>query len=555
MEDSKTPGSLPRRRRTLRKNIFGKDPSPLTQKSPPPPQRHEFHFESSFSFDVEEVPFLEEGNSVDQLLMDLSLITDTEHATSTTASSESEQLDTDEIIEMLNNTIENISLSPVEGIRTMSPDESIERFKVYVDEELAGVSPVFQGTEETPEEGSMAMVTPTESPALRFTFGRPARIPVGEQRFPTEEEDEDSFSTPVNKLANVTIRNRPAFEIYSSPDPGTRELAPNRRNFLPMVDIKSGKVFGVTASTTAMTVKQNLGPNTRAVANRMVLKILSITEKGHSKPTVTVYPRVAEEEIGDTRCKFSFQKTELENVDYENVDPDLLEQLRMDKTRRHMPIGVFTLEESLFPKQKLQRDSDLPVLNSVFLTPADNRITILAPGSLEEFDKVDHIIIELRDPLAGYGKNSLLMLAINKRVFAGLLFFNKSSVVINDIVVTENVFVGLKMNVELRRSESLKVKDIFVAITRAEFSIPYGFELVQRAAPVVPAVAPRFQSKLRRGVPLKLGKAGRVVAPQRPSPSKEEEKEEEIEKRIDNRIPMQQQQQRNRHIPPVVIRK
>jgi len=409
------------------------------------------------SFDIDSVRRVRPGDVDDDLLIDLSDIALSPPPIVAPVrrlfTEEYEDEDNNRIVFTLNETLSDIEVdySPVGMLREKSHDESVEAFEVYMDESL---SPIQQAP---------------------LTMDTPLRRPLGFLHAPGTHT--------VGTVTAATVR--PAFEIYSS-DNSIKELSPQMDTTLPMFDASTGKPFLVSATRHAMLVRANPSVNTRVAAERFTVKVLSISKKSKSRAIITSGSTVEDDaQFQDRRCHFYFQSRNFTNAYNENRWLGELPSQRGRKASR-VPLGAFTLDVSLFPKERLIRhDTDLPALNSVFLIPAKHHVTMLAPGSFEHFKEVDHVVIELRNPSGPHGGNILATLAIHKVVFAGLLLVDHTVITINDVMVTTDISIHLKLHVELRRSRALKTEkkrdQLYVSITKIEFSVPFGFEKTHAA--------------------------------------------------------------------------
>jgi hypothetical protein len=153
----------------------------------------------------------------------------------------------------------------------------------------------------------------------------------------------------------------------------------------------------------------------------------------------------------------------------------------------HPPVGLFTLHASLFPSsERYARETGdgMPGVNSIFLMPPGSFVTVLSPLDSRFMQSVDHVVLEL-EYVIHERRETLMRLAVNKAVFAGLLYYDQRTVVFAGVPVTESMQVDIKLHVRVRQKTTTDDQVLIVAVEKAEFTVPYGFEGVVREQQIV----------------------------------------------------------------------
>jgi len=301
------------------------------------------------------------------------------------------------------------------------------------------------------------------------------------QTQPAAREQEEGQRAP-----QPARRPPPAFEIYV-PNDSADEL--NADTSLSILDdgrrSKMITLKNMQGATTPLRIRANPGGKTRAAVTRFALKIISVAEQNPNHTSVgirTWNPHVHNNGNTHWGVTFTFEHA---GSSYGRRFPSLMGISESPKHRMHPfqpPVGLFTLHASMFPnRERMQRDpgDGMPSVNSLFVTPPGSFVTVLCPVDSRFLKSIDHVVLELTYIIHGQSQ-TLMRLAVHKAVFAGLLFYDQKTVVIPRVPVTETMDVDIKLHVRVRQKTTRGDQVMIVAVEKAEFTVPYGFEGILR---------------------------------------------------------------------------
>lgn len=325
------------------------------------------------------------------------------------------------------------------------------------------------------------------------------------ENFIAEEEEEEHIRRPLVAMRRddqptrvFTIPQqqqeaprppRPAFEIYV-PDDSVEEL--NASTSLSVLDDGKRSRFITLKGMGPLRVKLNPVTKTRAAVSAFALKIITIPDSSIPSSHVAIrtwFPRIDDNANIDRGVTFTFEHT---GSSYGRRFPGLLGVEgpvfpRQSVAPFHPPVGLFTLHASMFPSaERYARETGdgMPGVNSIFLMPPGSFVTVLSPLDSRFLQTVDHVVLELEYAIHG-NRQTLMRLAVNKAVFAGLLYYNQRTVAFAGVPVTESMHVDIKLRVRVRQKTKGNDQVLIVAVEKAEFTVPYGFEGMVREQQIV----------------------------------------------------------------------
>lgn len=299
-----------------------------------------------------------------------------------------------------------------------------------------------------------------------------------------------AFTIPQQQQQLEAPPRRPTFEIYV-PDDSMEEL--NASTSLSVLDDGKRSRLITLKGMSPVRMKINPAGKTRAAVSAFALKIISIPDNNnvHHVAIRTWFPRIHDNGNIDRGVTFTFQHV---GSSYGRRLAGLMGVSRPAFPRQsvapfHPPVGLFTLHASLFPSsERYARETGdgMPGVNSIFLMPPGSFVTVLSPLDSRFMQNADHVVLEL-EYVIHERRETLMRLAVNKAVFAGLLFYDQRTVVFAGVPVTESMQVDIKLHVRVRQKTNDQV--LIVAVEKAEFTVPYGFEGVVREQQIVHTTA------------------------------------------------------------------
>lgn len=265
------------------------------------------------------------------------------------------------------------------------------------------------------------------------------------------------------------------FEIYV-PNDSMETLDDN--SFIQVLDDKqaSRKIMIRGNPHRELRVQFNLSANTRAAVSHFNMRITSLKTGAMRRASIRTWQPRLHSKTGDHGVTFTF----------EHFGSSLARQYARGERVRNMelsrpPVGLFSLIEYDFPfgEHRYARDprDGLPGVGSMFIMSPGSFVTVVCPLDSKYIQRVDDVLLELNYSIHG-ANGTLMRLAIEKSVFAGLLFYDQKQVFLPRVPVTETMHVDVLLHVRVRKTTTDQT--LLVAVESAQFTVPYGFEGILR---------------------------------------------------------------------------